>query len=517
MSVNPPFHPISNLSEDILLHIFKLNADMLSDADALDTTRITSQVCHSWRHLMLSTSSLWARLIDMDCISYPWSAEWRHELIRRSGDAPLWIHASRSSQAMNISEFFDTIEKNWHRIQLLLVSGHPSVDFTRLPLGIPAPQLESFEVIFGRSIGGEIDAEAGPARLFGGHAPKLRNLNISNYKIVDQHEPWLGHLFSLALNGAYSGGDLLEILSEAQNIHELQISSNVNGNTPSSCPTVFLPHLEFLQFDGSPLPCAVLMNHANIPQGCVLYLSIDGPDAADEEALISVVSAFTHHTQRFLQSNVLHTVDLQCYLPNGFISFDGQSTMAEVDYSHGISFPLLGDNLNGSQHLTMILGKLALLDFSSTTTFKFNAECPLNLSFGPFFSRFPLLDTICLDTTSLEYLMLIQDKMNATNEPRIMFPRLKVIKFSIISSRYCGCQTEEQVSTAVKFILSRVQCGHPIALLDMRKKVPLDSHPDLDALAEVNGLEVLYTRSLEESISEHTWSACGTKEFTDSN
>ncbi|KJA15017.1 hypothetical protein HYPSUDRAFT_411288 [Hypholoma sublateritium FD-334 SS-4] len=154
----------------------------------------------------------------------------------------------------------------------------------------------------------------------------------------------------------------------------------------------------------------------------------------------------------------------------------------------------------------MTLGKLALLDFPSTTTLQFRTECPLDPSFGPLFSCFPLLDTICLDRKSLEHLMLFQDEMNATNEPSIVFPRLKVVNFSIVASVYGGYQPADQVEAAVKFILSRVKYGYPIATLDMRKKLPLDAHPELDALADIEGLEVLYTCSLDANISEHTWS-----------
>lgn len=517
MSINPPFPAIFNLNEDILLYIFTLNANMLSHEHALDTTRITSQVCRGWRHLMLATSSLWARVIDMDYISYPWSEKWRHELIRRSGDAPLSINANSLSGSADNSEFFNFVEKNWHRIQLLLVSGHHSVNFTRLPLGIPAPQLEIFEVIFGHPKGGKDNADIRPIPSFGGHAPMLRNLQIFNYEVVDYHAPWLCHLYSLSLKGSYSGGDLLEMLSEARNIHELQIVSKVNSVTPSSFPTISLPHLESLEYEGSPLLCATLLDHVDIPQGCVLFICLDGlsegPEAvADEEALLFIVTAFTHHTQRFLQHNSLHAVDLELYLPIGHITFDGQHTISAVDCPHSISILLIDDT--ALQHLAMILGKLALLDLSGTTTLQFWTERPSDVSFGPLFNCFPLLDTICLDRTSVEYLMVLQDEINATNEPSIIFPCLKVFKFSIVGG-YGRFQAADQIKVAVKFLLSRLHYGYPIALLDMRKNLPLDAHPDFAALAEVNGLEVLYTCSLDENIAEHTWSTGSTKEFID--
>lgn len=110
-------HPIQNLSEDILLCIFTLNADMFSDKDALRrTTRLTSQVCQTWRNLMLNAPVLWARLIDIDDISSCCSNEWLDEIMRRSGAAPLWIKAEQHHPSVDI---FRIISENWDRIQKL--------------------------------------------------------------------------------------------------------------------------------------------------------------------------------------------------------------------------------------------------------------------------------------------------------------------------------------------------------------------------------------------------------------
>ena len=128
----PP--PIFILNKDILLDIVSMNADMFVDKGALNTTRRTSQVCHAWRNVMLTTSSLWARLIDVDCIPYIRSDEWLHELIRRSGNAPLWIRASTFRPSTYISELFYVIKDNWHRIQkLVLHGGFPSINVSLLP------------------------------------------------------------------------------------------------------------------------------------------------------------------------------------------------------------------------------------------------------------------------------------------------------------------------------------------------------------------------------------------------
>ncbi|KAF8910408.1 hypothetical protein CPB84DRAFT_1763577 [Gymnopilus junonius] len=49
--------PILRLNHDILSSIFALNADIFETGHALLYTRLTSQVCRSWRNLMLSSPS----------------------------------------------------------------------------------------------------------------------------------------------------------------------------------------------------------------------------------------------------------------------------------------------------------------------------------------------------------------------------------------------------------------------------------------------------------------------------
>ncbi len=260
MSVNPSDPLIHNLNEDILLNIFKINSDIFADIDALDTTRRTSQVCHTWRQLMLATPFLWARLIDMDRISYAVCDAWLYELVQRSGDAPLWIKASDVHPSMNIPAIAEIISKNWHRIQkLVLLDADPSFHFTSLALNIPAPQLEIFNVTIHHDMLGNWEEHT--AQLFGAHAPMLREFNLRNY-VIDHREPWLSHLYSLTLDGTYTVSDALRILSNAHSICQLHIMGihNVIDPVISSPAIVSLPHLKSLRYNGDPQPWITLLD-----------------------------------------------------------------------------------------------------------------------------------------------------------------------------------------------------------------------------------------------------------------
>jgi len=62
------------LSRDLLWYIFSVNAEMQPlepesrDIPAINTLRHTSQVCSTWRDIVLDTKSLWGRVIDFNCL-----------------------------------------------------------------------------------------------------------------------------------------------------------------------------------------------------------------------------------------------------------------------------------------------------------------------------------------------------------------------------------------------------------------------------------------------------------------
>lgn len=157
MSVSSSSTPINgiNINDDVLLSILTMNANMFSDKQALNTTRIASQVCRQWRGLLLDTPSLWAKLIDMNGIRCAPSLEWGIELIRRSGTSPLWINANsdiiwkylKDEATLRFHSFMwyvdNFISGNWYRVQKLVVVGsYHNFGLTRSMLCSPAPQLE---------------------------------------------------------------------------------------------------------------------------------------------------------------------------------------------------------------------------------------------------------------------------------------------------------------------------------------------------------------------------------------
>ncbi len=214
MSINLYTAPIYSVSEDLLCHIFMLNADMFVDEGALATTRATSQVCRSWRNLMLRTPLLWSRLIDLDCISRPHQHEWRAELLRRSGAAPLWIRSEKIIQIplrqpdYNRSNYrlqclLGLINSDWNRIQKLVaprIGGYGVDPACWAPLLTPAPCLQTFEVTFFHTMHPSDSQKFECEPLFGGYAPALRTFNPRTFQL-NLHTPWVANLRCLVLPG----------------------------------------------------------------------------------------------------------------------------------------------------------------------------------------------------------------------------------------------------------------------------------------------------------------------------
>ncbi|KJA24803.1 hypothetical protein HYPSUDRAFT_38465 [Hypholoma sublateritium FD-334 SS-4] len=510
MSSEPPLASIYAINDDILLCIFTFNADMFADRQALRTTLIASHVCRQWRDSILGTPMLWAKLIDMDHISNRRTHEWRNELVRRSGAAPLWIRAESSGETGRrppsahdkyiVQFFFDLVRGNWYRIQkLVILCDYSRFSLARSVLSFPAPQLEHCEAPFRHGVERVND---GPPPLFSNHAPMLRILNLRGFRL-DQHASWLWHLHHIALVRAYSVPNALAVLSAALNLQELEIVDVFSGNLTTSLPIVSLPSLSYLKCDGDSKPVQMLLDHVEIPRRCSLAIRIH--PFSDRERiteakphLLPIVDMFIRHARCSMKLNVSNSIDLD-YAREDRISFMCRAARPAECFL-GMSIPLYGDS--DANLLEIFLRKLTFLDLESVTKLKFTADRRLNPCFGPLLGRLPSVEIISLNLRTLSLLAHFHKKY--TTETGVIFPVLKVIDISVYRYSLTRICFVNQIAGA--FLLSRLREGYPITTFDMSNHFPLDAPPKLDALAEVSGLKVLYKLSEVEGIVEYT---CG--------
>ncbi|KJA24733.1 hypothetical protein HYPSUDRAFT_200294 [Hypholoma sublateritium FD-334 SS-4] len=207
--------PIKWLNLDVLWHTFDINADTFDDDTALKTTLATSRVCREWRSFLLSSTYIWAHIMDLD---HPlWnSVEGSREIISRSGTALIWVKTcsyKRAEANINI------VKQNWERIQKLRVTIHhkylgsssywpaPRRDYLQSTLYRPAPHLESFSISFDMRMQ-SIYRDLLP-NVFDGNAPMLHEIRLSGPRFTGAEMPWGQQLHSLELTAELTVDQIL--------------------------------------------------------------------------------------------------------------------------------------------------------------------------------------------------------------------------------------------------------------------------------------------------------------------
>ena len=126
---------ISDLNDDILWTVFQLCAVDWSEGPAkrLTLTRRASQVCRTWRNVLLNSTTIWGNLICMQHNDPHTSAAYLSLVLSRSQSSLLQVFVSLSSSIGQVSSveaiarqvlFFKTCQMQWNRISLLEVTLH---------------------------------------------------------------------------------------------------------------------------------------------------------------------------------------------------------------------------------------------------------------------------------------------------------------------------------------------------------------------------------------------------------
>lgn len=456
-----------------------------------------------WRAVALGMPSLWGKLIDIDNIVDRGSERWRDEIIRRSGTAPLWIrardHGSYERREDTQQFLLDLVARHIHRIQRLAILGprYMSLNLTLPVLCAPAPLLESCEASFGCRMT-DADHDAPPAPLFANHAPMLRRLRLGYWR-ANPRAPWLHHLHSIAIGHPCSARRAIAVLSRTHILQELKIE-NIGLLIVSPFPHIAsLPCLKSLEYNGSAAAGAALLEHLVIPADCSLTVRL--PDDYDNTRLtiedkadvLSVINIFTWHAGRALQSLIfssIHLIYTRKYSIHLVIQKKGGPNPTGL---LSIWIPLCGDS--DANLLEAFLKKLLALDLTSVQALTLRTDGRFNPCFGPFFSCLPSVSKLFVDLRTLSQIAHLQAKYisKPINTPIIMFPMLDVVELPECSTYFSRSRRNFYVNrVAGTFLLMRLRAGHPITRLDLAELPSFTSMPNLDSLAEVKGLKVLY-------------------------
>ena len=189
---------MSQLHVDILLNIFD-NYNDIASRSSLNDLRSASQVCTAWRETLLESPLLWARLVNLDFLDKK-TGNWKSEVLRRTGNVPLYIQCHRRSvsQSRSFLPFFESLlTDNWHRIRSLslklpyhfLLRG--SILVTKLQE--PAPLLKKLAVDVHREGSSVSQPHINQVVGLGEHAPLIRYLETPIFS-MPLETPWLSGL-----------------------------------------------------------------------------------------------------------------------------------------------------------------------------------------------------------------------------------------------------------------------------------------------------------------------------------
>ncbi|KAF4612648.1 hypothetical protein D9613_011864 [Agrocybe pediades] len=253
---------VNALPPELLWRIFMINTERQEDLDKwfhvnrLDTARSCSQVCRLWRTLLLQSSSVWGRLLDIQSFEHA-ADEWMEAVVSRIGDAPLWIigYVSDSTRPFILS----ILSSKWQNVQVLVVNDKDLFTDKILPawsfLEREAPTLEVFKLQ-----SKPFFDESGPrcilpfSPLFNNHAPLLRIFSTHTFQLCPP-SPWLSNLHHIRFSVEHSAPFILSALKSMPLLRHLFISGNerrhISQTEDGNLEKTHLPLLETLWINQS--------------------------------------------------------------------------------------------------------------------------------------------------------------------------------------------------------------------------------------------------------------------------
>ncbi|KDR78581.1 hypothetical protein GALMADRAFT_244020 [Galerina marginata CBS 339.88] len=438
--------PFSKLHRDVLWLIFMKNADMDTTGrchdlislpaalSALTTARWSSQVCRHWRDVMLSSSSVWSRCIDLDHLNQE-DPRWRDEVLLRTDHLPLHVKGiiATPDEAMFLLSLLDS---NWHRIREIEIEivDDSTVDDVRWDVFLqPAPVVQSVVIAFRYETGIPDILSTPDNTIFADHAPALVRFASSNILFGMPSRRSLPQLRHLELKGKFTAAQLLGALSRMSCLEYLSIHRDLHiDDIPMSIiPHTNVPRLSYILLYGAIGGCLTLLEHITPAPGCSLILDTSGVDwVADMGDRVPEV--LFHYAKSFFEFHTASKLDLK--IRKNRFSLSCEEMVVHPSDSDSPRLPEFAVDIEsitnvGLFPLDSLLYIFSTCRFDKVTTLAIHqlfSEADFdNANFIPFISSLISLET--LETTQALFDILFK-----TDESRLVFPSLKTIiyKFS---------------------------------------------------------------------------------------
>ncbi|CAA7268948.1 unnamed protein product [Cyclocybe aegerita] len=509
---------IHKLHDDLLWCIFALNADMTEDPynsrseplsqwkpRAITNIRNTSHVCRTWRQLVLSSPSLWGRLIDFKYLTQL-PENWRNEIMDRTGDAPLAIVAEvYEDDTAHFGFFVDLLRTQWSRIESLEVYLHCDNLHTAKGVLSPIYQVSKSLRFFHLSLSLPDDEYIRPSKinLFDNDAPRLSYFSCSFGLESYFNAPWLSQLRHLEVRSPYDESinpSFLQWLEKLRSLPQLETIEFSGGISHSyegweSIPAVGLPLLRYIKIHDRLFPAALLLDRIDCPSTCGVKITTtdyDPPTTPFEVSFIHRVIAkyaeqwtthMRHRTQ--LTFSMMYKAFMANQHPPNYLTPAWLVPVfhADIYCAACAQLPLILPYLEAFSNC----------DFTHITTLSLFTNLFEGMEFDKNVEKFlyslPNIEVMDTPMESLERLMNLPGILDGTCEGPV-FPKLRKVILDDERVLDPSGKVDRGARVGAAFFLWRIDEGIPICVVDI---TGCHKRKEMTYLEDVAGLEVIWT------------------------
>ncbi|KDR73122.1 hypothetical protein GALMADRAFT_251685 [Galerina marginata CBS 339.88] len=490
--------PILKLSRDILWNIFLINTESEYEPRrpgspakaAILTLKDESQVCSSWRDIIVNSPSLWGRVINFLYLKQAW---WRGEVLRRTGTSA-WLYVDGWN--VDIEDIaIHILEENWYRMRSLDIelSDHNKrstiFDYESCLwplLQQPAPVLARFRIKDPPTVESELDSPYDFV-LFNDVAPMLTMLSARTLQFSLQ-APWISGICHLALSSPVPYHELLAALTHMpllQVLEDSRVNAIIDGDpTKVTTPRLTLPRLTKIDIETTVNlgPYMSFLNHLNPDAGRCLefdWVLLKPHYSPNAEVLAAVTQVLSTYAK---SANLAEATNIELILYNQNFSFIASANTE----------PVLRFNLDQNRTSNVFpdgtfKSLLSALEFSKPLKAR-NLSldiildgCGLLVSHPKLIEFMGSLDCVQQLAVSFETFDFLREFSDEVQEP--VLPQLQ-----LLSTHYGSYIAPGTVGDARAFLMSRLQRGMSIPVFSIQ--MAYDSSGDFQSLEDIRGLKV---------------------------
>ncbi|KDR72233.1 hypothetical protein GALMADRAFT_143092 [Galerina marginata CBS 339.88] len=447
--------------------------------------RYTSQVCTSWRRFILSASSIWGSILDIDSLSQE-THDWREEVMSRTGQSPLCIEGYVEGGGVQEEFVIMILISHRARIRRWNLAFGPNLskraeEMIEWAFHKPAPRLEYFEVDFAKDPFRSLSKKF---RLFADNAPSLRHFSAFNFPIQPQTLLSSTAMCTLHFSGtnSFTAPEILRALSCMPLLRTLEILPGHNEvdlpptQEVQDLQMVSLPHLLDINMDAGDAARKYLtiLDHIVMEPGFDFHFQTDRVFPYPSDIATG---------QRVLQTYFPLSIDdeepeeLRLVMDNTFILITVKSL-----FSFSFAMEFLEDIADPS----IFLQSMSSASLDEVTTFELDftddVVAPAITNLLPIILTLTSVEILDISNHTLPFVLSLQPTLA---DDAVLLPCLQSLKLDCFDVGH-------DLANVIQFLSQRAALGLPTEDLDLGRSGKVNDQ-DLNLLDRFTGLKVTWS------------------------